>query len=251
MKSFFTISLLISISFITHQLTAQTIWNGDRFTFQKLNGADWTLEANQDRITDNVWITRANNKGIFNIAKNDAFIGNGADLANFGPSPEGTEWAFGTTSQGIPNLEFMTWTMATTVNSMDSSANPLSLLGEDMVVHLIEDDLYIEIKFLSWGVGGQGGMGSFVYERAFGNLTNTTELEQAESEIKLFPNPSTDFLMIQNLEKPQNILIYNTSGQVVKQLQLNPNDQIDITILSFGMYIIRLEDGRSTTFVKQ
>ena len=89
MKSFFTISLLISISFITHQLTAQTIWNGDRFTFQKLNGADWTLEANQDRITDNVWITRANNKGIFNIAKNDAFIGNGADLANFGPLQKG------------------------------------------------------------------------------------------------------------------------------------------------------------------
>jgi hypothetical protein len=251
MKSFFTIVVVISISFITHQLAAQTIWNGDRFTFQKLNGADWTLEANQDRITDNVWITRANNKGIFNIAKNDAFIGNGADPANFGPSPEGTEWAFGTTAQGIANLEFMTWTMATTVNSTDSSADPLSLLGEEMVVHLIEDDLYIEIKFLSWGVGGQGGMGSFVYERAFGNLTNTTNLERTESQIKLFPNPSTDFLIIQNLEKPQNILIYDASGQVVQQLQLNPNDQIDITALPSGMHVIQFEDGRITTFVKQ
>jgi hypothetical protein len=76
-------------------------------------------------------------------------------------------------------------------------------------------------------------------------------LERAESQIKLFPNPSTDFLIIQNLEKPQNILIYDASGQVVQQLQLNPNDQIDITTLLSGMYVIQLEDGRITTFVKQ
>ncbi len=49
-------------------------------TFTKSNNADWTLEANQDRITDNVWITRANNSGIFNIATEteaDGSSGNG------------------------------------------------------------------------------------------------------------------------------------------------------------------------------
>ena len=36
-------------------------------TFTKTDYADWTLEGNQDRITDNVWITRQNNRGLYNI----------------------------------------------------------------------------------------------------------------------------------------------------------------------------------------
>ena len=35
--------------------------------FTKENNADWTLEENQDRISETVWLTRANNQGLFNI----------------------------------------------------------------------------------------------------------------------------------------------------------------------------------------
>ena len=41
---------------------------GDTVTFTKADSADWTLPENQDRITDNVWITRKHNQSIFNIA---------------------------------------------------------------------------------------------------------------------------------------------------------------------------------------
>ena len=51
--------------------------------------ADWTMEANQDRITDNVWLTRANTRGIFNIKTESNYTDN--------MSPADTEWAFGTT----------------------------------------------------------------------------------------------------------------------------------------------------------
>ena len=37
----------------------------ESITFEKENYADWTLAENQDRITDNVWITRKNNQSIF------------------------------------------------------------------------------------------------------------------------------------------------------------------------------------------
>lgn len=43
-----------------------TVWQGSEITFTKTGNADWTLESNQDRITNNVWITRQNNKPIYN-----------------------------------------------------------------------------------------------------------------------------------------------------------------------------------------
>jgi hypothetical protein len=43
-----------------------TIWSGADLTFTKDSGADWTQEANQDRLTDHVWITRQDSKPMYN-----------------------------------------------------------------------------------------------------------------------------------------------------------------------------------------
>ena len=65
------------------------IWSGALKTFVKGDEMDPKNQLNQDRITDNVWITRGNDGGqIFNAAKesND----------NKTQSPIGTQWALGT-----------------------------------------------------------------------------------------------------------------------------------------------------------
>jgi hypothetical protein len=36
-------------------------------------------------------------------------------------------------------------------------------VGKDLVMHLIDDDIYLNIKFTSWSVGKKGG---FSYERS-------------------------------------------------------------------------------------
>lgn len=55
---------------IIHELPAPPppvqIWDGQDLVFTKATGADWTQEANQDRITDNIWLTRQNNRPIYN-----------------------------------------------------------------------------------------------------------------------------------------------------------------------------------------
>ena len=43
-----------------------TIWDGADLSFAKTSGADWTLQTNQDRITDQVWITRQSDRPIYN-----------------------------------------------------------------------------------------------------------------------------------------------------------------------------------------
>lgn len=128
---------------------AAEIWTGPKITFSKAAGADPTLSANQDRITSNVWITRANSLGLFNGRTEAGYI--------FDYSPDDTEWAYGTTAD-IGSLTFQDWRGA-----VDN--NPPNSVGLDMVLHLISEDIYIDLKFLTWGVTPTSG-GFFSYERS-------------------------------------------------------------------------------------
>ena len=126
-----------------------TIYTGEIITFTKADGADPSEESNQDRITDNVWITRGNNGGqIYNAAIENAF--------NKDNSPLDTEWALGTTDQGIDNLTFDTFR---------NTITPKNVVGEDLVLHLVTDDVYIDIRFTAWSEGNGGSGGGFAYDR--------------------------------------------------------------------------------------
>ena len=71
------------------------------------------------------------------------------------PAPAGAEWALGTT-ENIQNLTFGSFRGAL--------GSPRNIVGKDIVLHLIADDVYIDIKFLSWSQGR--GFGGFSYERS-------------------------------------------------------------------------------------
>lgn len=145
---------------------SENYWTGNKITFTKDDFADWTLAENQDRVTDDVWITRADQEGIFNIAVEDSydrFNGFGNTIV---ASPLDTEWAFGSIEDGVETLNFNTW-----VFTIEES--PLAMIGQDMVVHLIEDDIYIDILFNSWTSGEGEGGGGFSYERSTGELSET------------------------------------------------------------------------------
>ncbi len=115
--------------------------------FTKLPGADASLEANQDRITDNVWITRGNNGGQIYNAK----IESSADKNN---SPLGTSWAIGT----LDNKDALTFTPFRV--AVDK---PQNVVGKNLVLYLEEDDVYVSVEFKSWSSGQSGG---FSYVRS-------------------------------------------------------------------------------------
>lgn len=127
--------------------TTATIWNGSKMTFTKADGADHTQADNQDRLTSNVWITRASGGGqIFNIVKENA--------ANQGTSPVGTTWAIGDIND-IDNLTFRSFRPAV--------GKPKQAVGKNLVMHLTEDNIYLSVKFTSWSQNKRGG---FAYERS-------------------------------------------------------------------------------------
>ena len=123
------------------------VWSGERITFTKADGADPTAPENQDRITENVWITRGNDGGqIFNINARDDF-----DKA---ASPVGTLWAVGTTDD-LPNLDFAPF--------REAVGSPRTVAGKDLVMYLVEEQAYVDVRFVSWSKQKKGG---FSYERS-------------------------------------------------------------------------------------
>lgn len=134
-----------------NDVSSATIWNGEKITFTKIDGADPADVANQDRINSNVWITRNNNgqtnQGqIYNIK-----VETNASKAS---SPSGTEWSIGTIDD-LSTLVFDNFRIAVT--------KPKNIVGKNLVLHLIEDDIYLDIKFTSWSQNKAGG---FSYERS-------------------------------------------------------------------------------------
>lgn len=122
------------------------IWNGPLFSFREPS-PDPTQATNQDRITRDVWITRAASKGIFN-----AF----SETSATSSSPSNTSWAFGTLGN-YATLTYTNWL------GMLGGQSPTNLVGQSCVAHLFPDDVYLSVHFTFWGAGGAGG---FAYQRS-------------------------------------------------------------------------------------
>ena len=130
-------------------IQAATIWSGPPLTFSKAAFADPTQAANQDRMTSGVWITRGSSQGLYN-AEAEAGYGSG--------SPADTEWAYGTTANyaTLTYAPWVTW----------AGNNPPATVGQNVVLHLIAEDIYIDIQFTSWPDGHTSPGGSFSYIRS-------------------------------------------------------------------------------------
>jgi len=153
MKTRIQLSLLAGLAVLFSHVTrapaqGAIVWNGPLITFTNLAGSDWTQAANQDHITDNVWITRATSSGIFNAASEGGFTR--------GVSPADTEWAPGLLVN-YASLTYTSWEAAYGGPGILNSR----IVGQDTVLHLITDNIYIGIQFLSFG--GPGG--GFTYQR--------------------------------------------------------------------------------------
>ncbi len=211
---------------------AQTLWTGPMVTFRRDALVDWTLPANQDSISPRVIITRADRQGIFNIKQESEFNRSG------GTSPADTEWANGSISDGIENLTFTTW--------KDSYSSPIpEEVGVPKVLHLITEDIYIDLVFTAWGQGGGGSGGGsgglFAYRRSTeGGTTAIFEHIKASESIQVTIDPESHTLFVKGLEATQPYTILNGVGRVIQTGKLDRQGQINVPSLPSGLYILRL-----------
>lgn len=154
-------TILIPAVSVSNRIEAQIVWSGFTKAFVKPDGSDGSLPANQDALTPNVIFARGSLQGIYNAATEPNYIGT---------SPEFTEWATdlvpGNESSVISavngtNLQFTDWVDA--FSGPGTHGLPATLTSHNAVVHLTLDNIYLDLKFTSWGAAGGGG---FSYLRA-------------------------------------------------------------------------------------
>ena len=182
-----TLLLSLLLCFLSKS-NSQTIWDGPTKLFQKCDYTVTSSEFSQDRITDNVWITRADNQGIFNIVTETSF--------DSGTSPSDTEWFIGTTETFLNNpLNYCGETPNELVGKFWYDLAPgnmeYGLVGNDYVLHLITDNIYIDIKFLSWTSNGNGG--GFSYERSSNPDGETTTPALTYDDLTTWNGPTVTF----------------------------------------------------------
>ena len=72
------------------------------------------------------------------------------------------------------------------------------------------------------------------------------------NDIQVFPNPAGKFIMFNGIDGQSNIDLFNISGKRVKSLIVNSSDsQIDVSDLTNGVYLARINKNKTTLFVKK
>jgi len=152
-------------------------------SFTKADNADWLLPENQDIIIPNALsITRANNRGIFNIVLETEF-----DRDNR-TSPLNTRWALGKSTDDISTLSFGTFTDA---NGGESIGN--NIVGRTFVVEHNDGTnpvQYFEVTVNSWTSSGSGGGFSYTRTELY-TAQEQLSFEEFETFVVLSFDPST------------------------------------------------------------
>ena len=219
-------------------VSAQTIWIGQKVTFTKTNNSNGSLEANQDNITDLVRLARGNDNVLYNAITQTAAPTNGYN------SPLDTEWAEGTTAD-ISTLIFTDFKSAAPTTS-SGAVRVKDMVGRNYVLHLMTDDIYIDLKMLAWGTGSQGA--GFSYERS-SKANLGLSVSDDNPIINIFPNPVSSFIYVEGLIKSQSYRIYTILGTEIQNGIVADNKGIDVKSLKPGMYLLQLK--RVYPFMKE
>ena len=206
---------------------SQTVWSGTQITFSKADNADYMNAQHQDRITDDVWLTRLSGGGLINIKDESDYYD--------GVSPSGTLWAVGNSSSS--NLSFNDFKNFYGTRGNKPPLNTQVVLKLTKGTTTESDDIHIDVTFTSWtsGQGGyDGGGGGFTYTRST-NPNLSIEGVQ-DKDIFVYPNPTSGFVQA-NRDIISKIHVYDLTG---KQLMKTNTSSVDLSSVNNGMYLIRL-----------
>ena len=82
-------------------------------------------------------------------------------------------------------------------------------------------------------------------------VTAVKDLIETGKELKLFPNPSDDYIQISGLTQRENYKIYNELGAKILVGRVVNNENIDVKNLRNGIYFLTIENGQTIKFIKE
>ena len=147
----------------------------------------------------------------------------------------------------------LTDTINVTVHLVNDSANldgwytsqGLPLNGNSINC-LFEDQLY-------WSTGTSSPWGSwtFVHGNPGFDVTNVNESKQIESNLKIYPSPTSNYINIEGPNEVYSLQILNIQGQLFHELNnIDDHQNIDISFLPSGLYFIKVNYNKVNQIIR-
>lgn len=114
---------------------------------------------------------------------------------------------------------------------MDSHIDPAGIVSEGRVeieIYMFDDPSMV----LDTGV--------YIFTTT---LVNTDDLEDNTEEISVFPNPTSNFIMLEHAEQVDQMIVYNVLGKQLKYFRVNEGDVYDVAELPVGFYLLSLQNN--------
>jgi hypothetical protein len=113
--------------------------------------------------------------------------------------------------------------------------------------------LRLRLRFNGFDMSADDGKKVFINNIALEGVDTPLSVEEETfiKGLKVFPNPTDDFLKVQAGQMMEQVSLYNIFGQEVYSKRANTeNLTIDMSNLSSGMYLLRIFTGNSSTSKK-
>ena len=87
-------------------------------------------------------------------------------------------------------------------------------------------------------------VGSSILYKIIGQ--NLSVNDETRNEIKVYPNPTSDFIKIIGLESIKEVLVFDLHGKLIQKLNDFSDHQLNVQNLPAGMYIIQAQTNKLT-----
>jgi hypothetical protein len=137
-------------------------------------------------------------------------------------------------------------------SSIDYTFTPLEAINPTVVASLVNGFAQVNLNWT--GVTSFTVTSTDAYYGFDNLIVNNITLSKNDftlKAIKVFPNPSSNFIKINGLTTIENYEIYNTIGQKIKRGIILKNKKIDIQNLTSGIYFMKLANGKTIKFIKK
>jgi hypothetical protein len=132
--------------------------------------------------------------------------------------------------------------------SVASQTTGFPMSGSEGVVSLDTSFENIDRAVITFSGGAFDVVDSFVFDQP---TLNVTEFNSTKSDLKIYPNPSTDYIQIKGLTNQLAYKILDITGSYISFGSVNDNEKIDVKNLTNGIYFVRFENGITSKFLKK
>ena len=106
-------------------------------------------------------------------------------------------------------------------------------------------------SFSPWIAVDCNPTGLFTGNGTSGSTLSINEVELTIVNLKVYPNPASDYITIYGLKKDKNYEIYNLIGQQIRKGTISNKEKIDVQNLIKGIYLLKFENENTIKFIKE